>query len=70
MLTVYQISYGYVSQILDYESFNFWEVLNFYPDGGFLQITLFLRIIHQSYLKVLKTIDFSCVPNFLFRDCL
>ena len=32
-LTLYQISYGYVSKLLDHDTFNFWEVLN--PPNGF-----------------------------------
>ena len=30
-----QISYGYVFKSLDYETLNFWEVLNFSPPRGF-----------------------------------
>ena len=34
-LTLYQISYGYVFKFLIYETFNFWEVLNFLPSLWF-----------------------------------
>ena len=62
-LTVYQIYYGYVSKFLDYETFNFWEVLNFVllpspppPHGGFqlILITLFPGMKHCLFFQGLK----------------
>ena len=43
--TLYQISYGYVSELLDYETFKFWKELNVHSLREFSAKTLFLEII-------------------------
>lgn len=38
--------YEYLSQVIDYENFDFWEVLNFYSLRDFSANNLFQKIIH------------------------
>ena len=49
-MAVYQISYGYVSRLLDNETFSFWQVLRF--SGIFPLITFFLGMINCLYDKI------------------
>ena len=55
-MSVCQTSFKYISEFLDYGTFNFWEVLHFlpHPPRGFLLIILFLRIIHCLFSEGLK----------------
>ena len=63
--------YRYVSTFLDYETFNFWEVLNFSRPWVFFANNFISSNGTLLFFKVLKTIDFwTCVPKFLFKDCL
>ena len=38
--------YEYLSQVIDYDAFDFWKVLNFYSLRGFSDNNLFQEIIH------------------------
>ena len=78
-LSVYQISFEYVSKFLDCKTFNFWELVTFSSAQGFYANNFISRndtmftwwFTDMHFFKALKTIDFSTrVPKLLFRDCL